>query len=413
MLWVSGERGQAMILALLIVGVGLVVTVALATMGTGAIKISRAHAEDVKALYIAEAGLEQALAQLRFQPSWSGFKDESGTDLWIDYGEGQFRIELDPNAFTGWNTQERTVTVTSTGRHLVAGETIAQKTLVASVVVRLHDALWGWPGLFVDGTAGIVIGGSTSLEITDDAGVLSGTVYVRGDLTISGNGRLTADILAVERELYVQKENRLSANEVRAKTILDYTMSKISLRVPVIIRNWDIQDKPDLVFTADMREYYQELAADPSIAVWNQDSLLDMSGVYQLDGLYRCNGPLDLKSGIYSGRGTIIATGDVRFASGKTLEKADDESCLTIITPTGQVTLGGGEILGANVVAHQLRLNGNASILGIAMVEDVSLNGGGNSVNFDLDNLFAEGGDLALPGTSVKISSWREKHGVF
>lgn len=411
---ITGQRGQAMIMALLIMGVGLVVTSALATMGTGAIKITRSHAADIRAYYIAEAGMERALAQLRLQPSWNGFKDGSGTDRWVDYGEGQFKIEMEPNEFTGWDTQERTVTITSTGRYLVSGET-AQKTLVALVKVRLHDALWNWPGLFVDGSSAVSIGGNTTLEITEDAGVLSGKVYVRGNLSISGSGELRADILAVEKELSVQKVNQLYAQEARAYTMSASTIEKIRPTVPVIISDWNPGDEeiPDAVFTSDMKEYYAQLAADPGITIWDQDGLKDMSGIYQLDGLYRCNGPLDLKSGTYSGRGTIIVTGDVGFSSGNTLVKADEDSCLTIITPTGTVTLGGGETLGANVIAHKLRLNGKASILGIAMVEEVEFNGGGNKVNFSLNNLFAEGSDMALPGTTITIGSWKEKHGIF
>ena len=407
MLWVSGERGQAMILALLIVGVGLVVTVALATMGTGAIKISRAHTEDVKALYIAEAGMERAIAQIRLQPSWEGFTEA------VSYDGGSFEVDILDNGV--WDGQmARVFTVESTGYFEEA-----RKTLVSEVRIRLHEAVWGWPGMFVDGEPSQAWNGSLSLEITDENLDDVGKVFVRGNLTVSGNSQLQGDSLYVVGRLTVGGSAKVDMQEVFVSNGLGFGTSvaikdpdnknQKGILVPSLdkcVTNWVPDNAPPQVFTDDLVAYYQDLASDEGIQVWDHN-------LSNLNGIYRHTGNLTL-SGEYKGYGTIIVqNGDITVTGGLA-KQAGEEGGLTLVTVTeGKQLKVQTCTLEANVVARKLWLNGSAGLIGTIIAQDVVMSGGGNSINFDFDPEAAIANDMALPGTTITISSWKEKHGVF
>ncbi|MDQ7789323.1 MAG: pilus assembly PilX N-terminal domain-containing protein [Clostridia bacterium] len=402
-----GQRGQALIMALLIMGVGLVVTSALVTMGTGAIKITRAQYDDIRAYYIAEAGIERALAEIRLKPSWTGFNGL------ITYAGGSYEVELVDSG--EWNNQmQKTVAITSTGYF---GE--ARKTLDAVVVVRLHEAVWDWPGMFVDGEPSQAWNGSLSLEITDENLDDVGKVFVRGNLTVSGKTLLKGESLSVLGRLTVGGSATVDMQEVNVTNGIDGTVSvknpgahpaQKGVVVPSLDKcnqSWDGGDAPALVLTQEMIEYYEGLAQDESIAVWDYN-------LNNMNGIYRHSGNLTLSGG-YSGHGMIIVRNGNITITNNLSKQAGEEGSLTLVAVSeGSHVKIQTCTLEANVVAQKVWMNGSAGLKGAAIAKDVVLNGGGNSINFQYDaQQQIDANDMALPGTTIIISSWKEKHGVF
>ncbi|ACA59486.1 pilus assembly PilX N-terminal domain-containing protein [Candidatus Desulforudis audaxviator] len=404
----EGEAGQALVLVTMVVAIAIVVASALVTLGTGAVRVARAHTDDVKAYYIAEAGMERALAQLRLQPSWEGFVGNwegfDPADGSVAFGGGKYAFEV---AAGEWDSNmRREVTITSVGSY---GS--AQKTLVMPVRVELHEAVWNWPGLFVDGTTTQSWLGSLSLEITDEILENIGKVFVRGSLSVGGNARLTGNSLHVLGDLSVSGNARVIMNEVKVGGSITGPINDPSGKGIQVPTPGDCQSgldpfpgEPPEVLTEQMLQYYNDLVQDEYLTTW------DSSHLSSLEGIYRHVGDLTL-SGEYAGYGTIIATGNITIT--RNLTKTTGASGSLRLISLGEQVKVQTCTLEADVIARKLCLNGNAGLKGTVIAQNVVLSGGGNGVNFEYDPGRILTNGMALPGTEVKILGWREKYGVF
>jgi len=77
----------AISLAILVTGIGLIVTAALVTLGTSTYKTSLSHVDDNKAYYIAESGMETTLSKIR-NMNWSDtITNDDGKEItiWDEY----------------------------------------------------------------------------------------------------------------------------------------------------------------------------------------------------------------------------------------------------------------------------------------------------------------------------------------
>jgi len=76
----NNERGVALILAMMVMVALSLLTVNSFEMLSGSIRISRNHKDDLQALYVAEAGIEDAVIQLRVSRNWIAGFDEKDFD---------------------------------------------------------------------------------------------------------------------------------------------------------------------------------------------------------------------------------------------------------------------------------------------------------------------------------------------
>jgi len=421
----------AISLAILVTGIGLIVTAALVTLGTSTYKTSLSHVDDNKAYYIAESGMETTLSKIR-NMNWSDtITNDDGKEItiWDEYntekkwcefdttlnyndegeGEGEYKALVEiPEGQQGMDSLgRRPLIITVTGKYGTA-----QKTLVADI--RLSRFGWNWPGLFVDDEPTKKFNGNLTFDITDEEDYDIGKMFVRGDMEVLGNTNIIGDSLEVYGDLSVSGSASISMKTVKALSISE-GKDKI-FTTDELIDPWEpsADEIPPVFFTDDLTKHFQEIIADPSIQVWdeNWDPRVD-----DLNGIYKHNGNLRLPYGEYSGVGTIIVSGggsvtfkDIHNIKNDGLKRANPQSVLTIVTESGDIIVA--EDVDANIVCQSVTLNGNASVNGTIISKDAILNGGGNSINFEYNEDYNK--DLpGLPMTIVTVTNWKEKYGVF
>ena len=106
----NNERGVALILAMMVMVALSLLTVNSFEMLSGSIRISRNHKDDLQALYVAEAGIEDAIIQLRYDRYWhAGFLDPGK-----DFNGNKYIVEVEnPDPDSG---SQDIVKITSTGK---------------------------------------------------------------------------------------------------------------------------------------------------------------------------------------------------------------------------------------------------------------------------------------------------------
>jgi len=98
-------RGAALVIALIVMSMLSLLTVSSLEMLTINIQIGNNHVHDLQALYIADAGVEDAIDRLRDDPSW----DAGLSDVEFPAGSGNtYAVTID-------NTEYPLVVITSTG----------------------------------------------------------------------------------------------------------------------------------------------------------------------------------------------------------------------------------------------------------------------------------------------------------
>jgi type II secretory pathway component PulK len=102
----NNERGVALILAMMVMVALSLLTVNSFEMLSGSISISRNHKDDLQALYVAEAGIEDAIIQLRYDRNWGvGFLDGK------DFNGNKYIVEIENPSGS-----QDIVKITSTGK---------------------------------------------------------------------------------------------------------------------------------------------------------------------------------------------------------------------------------------------------------------------------------------------------------
>ena len=104
--WLRDSRGATLIIALIVMGVLSILTIGSLQMLTANIQISNNHIKDMQALYIADAGIEDAIDRLRDDPNW----DAGLTDVEFPPGSGNtYTVTIDNSGYPS-------VIITSTGK---------------------------------------------------------------------------------------------------------------------------------------------------------------------------------------------------------------------------------------------------------------------------------------------------------
>lgn len=115
------EKGfTAIAMVLLVMGIGLIVTTGLITIGTDSVKTSRSQSDDMRAHYIAEAGIKEAVARIEKESEWAGIEDKV-------YEGGNLKVEIKDQEIAGYNKQ-----IIATGTYRNAKSSAESTTVVSS-----------------------------------------------------------------------------------------------------------------------------------------------------------------------------------------------------------------------------------------------------------------------------------------
>ncbi len=96
------ERGAALIIALMVAVSLSMLIISTLEMVTSGIYITSNHKKYLRSLYMADAGVEDSIKQLRADPNWStGFSNKS-------FESGSYTVSID-------NSSSPLITITSTG----------------------------------------------------------------------------------------------------------------------------------------------------------------------------------------------------------------------------------------------------------------------------------------------------------
>ncbi|MGI9953176.1 hypothetical protein V3F56_12515 [Moorellaceae bacterium AZ2] len=377
------QKGQALLFVVLMTSLILVLV-------TGALGITGAHRRNVRlqeqqvqAYYIAEAGIERAIARMREDPGWlDGFaldRKERIAELEGPYAGGEI------NEVTLHKTAEGMgfkVELTSLGKFVGA-----QKTLRATLYWVNARSLMGGLSLLPDSTFDLDIKGNFSLESTGQSG---GRLLLNGNLYLSGSADIEADV-------YVSGDV-VGRDKIEGQVYAGFT---------------DLPKFPVIDLT-----YYEAQA-------WREGQYYDgdlfWSGTITCNGVYYVRGDLTL-SGSYRGRAIIVAEGDVTISGDLLPGSADDALAIICL---GDVDVENNKVKAVIITEGTLYVRGNAEVEGAVLAKGFSFGkkrtskgdeGEGDirgNVTIKYNNEMIPQDLLTGVLTELKILSWEEGNPIF
>lgn len=384
MLWWKDQRGAAFIIVFMAVLVLFLTGTTLLEVAATERKISINHIDDVKALYIADAGINKFLAGLQDNPNFSSWP--------ADWDKDFTNIPIGDGFLASLNVQQsgNELTVTSVGEiRRPDGSVKAKKSMYAVVEVLPYVPA------FVVGK-----GEDEILTFTGNFTIIGDLIYngslrigpsttVTGDVTLGGNlenqGRIDGDVRAGG---YIDNNG----------TITGYTKEYASVSLPEIssvdYEKW--KAKADVVYGEDQELKQEDLTGmdDKIIYVKGDVTIGKTRG--------RCAGER------YSGTGLIVAEENVYLNCD--LTPADAESNLVIISQQNiAVGRNAKNVQGVLVSEGTYTTNGNVDLEGYLMARTINASGNNKLIYNDrfLNDLHFD-----LPGSGIKIKEWRELHPV-
>ncbi|MBE3581367.1 MAG: hypothetical protein IMW96_07020 [Thermoanaerobacteraceae bacterium] len=383
-MFLRDQKGQALLFVVLMTSLILV-------LATGALAVAGAHRRNVRfqeqqvqVYYIAEAGLERALARMREEPDWLDGVPSGGSVRMAEvegpYAGGEIsEVTLQKNP-EGMGLR---VDLTSVGKFIGA-----QKTLRASLYLVNTRSLLGGLSLLPESTMDLDIKGKFSLEGTGES---TPRLLLNGDLHLSGSA-------SIEGDVYV-------SGEVVGRD-----------RVTGQIHS-GLQDLPE--FPAIDLTYYEGQARQQG-QYYGGD--LSWSGTIPLNGVYYVQGEANL-SGTYYGRGVIVVEGDVTI-SGDLLPGSEGDALAVICL--GDVDMENNTVNATIITEGTLFLRGNAEVEGAVLARGISFGQKGKKDKSEGDeekitgNVTIRYNDEGIPQdllmgvvTELKILSWEEAHPIF
>ncbi|KUK11816.1 MAG: Uncharacterized protein XD51_1268 [Moorella sp. 60_41] len=364
------QKGQALLFTAFMASLILVlVTGSLAVAGSHRRNVVRQE-QQVQVYYIAEAGLERAVARIKAEPGWlDGIPP--GVSVRLDDLEGPYaggEIAEVTLQKVPWGMGFR-VDLTSVGK-LVS----ARKTLRASLYSVSARSFLGGLSLLPESPLDLDIKGNFLLE---GSGNQTGRLLLNGNLYLSGNAAINGDV-------YV-------SGEVTGR-------DKVTGQV-----NSGFRELPG--FPAMDLTYYEEEARRQGRYY---DGNLSWSGTIQLDGVYYVAGNAYL-SGTYSGQGIIVVRGNVYFTGNLSGSLG---SALAVIA-LGDVDVKNHTVKAAIITEGTLYLQGNAVVEGAILAKGTNL----GAITGNITIRYSEEGiPLGLLGgllTELEVLSWKEAYPIF
>lgn len=387
----SNQRGQALIIVMLLTATIFILGGAALAIGSSARKNATEEIHQKKAYYIAEAGVERALSKLRAAPDW---RDIKGEELMAAYAGGQIESVVVKDAGVQ-DELGKLVEIESTGVFRSARRTLKVELLVSSLADLFGEvSLLPDEGTDPDQDTDFYFLGNLTIKNTPGSSE-TGKVIIRGNLHLGNIERLDADIYLSGR-LEKHKECNFTGN---------------------CFENYPIPPFPQL----DQEELRQKAkekghfyTGSTKFGGKNEELTFAEQDIYFVDG--------DLGiSGIYSGGPAIIATtGDIEI-DGDLKMASDAENLLVLVCFGDDVdekvisVKGNAKVVDALIVSYGgFNIHGNTTLHGGMVAKHLvkpenKLNGNltiecdpelvRHSLFFDLPEQFT---------TKTRIRSWRE-----
>lgn len=376
----------------------MLVTSLILVLVTGLLGIAGQHRrnvqyqkQQVQAYYIAEAGIERVMAQIREDPSWldrwkAGVEEEVSA-VEGPYAGGQIsKVTLHKTTKDlGWEIE-----IVSQGKFMGA-----QKTLKAKLQYTGPQGIAGGLSLLPDAQGVLDIKGNFSLN---SPGSARARLLFNGDLVLSGSTDIKADIYASGNV----------STQGSATKIEGQVHSRVS----------DLPRFPDL----DLSYYRAEAERQGRYYTGNRE----WEGKSLASGTYYVTGDLTL-SGSYSGQITLVAEGEVEIQAnssyqGVTLISLGDVrlkgngSLKGVIISRGSFAPGGSAEVEGAVVAKGLDLGGSGGSgggSGHSGGGQGETGGGGGKVTLKYNPQFVPGDALAGVLPQLRVLRWSENFPVF
>jgi len=358
----ANQKGQALIIVLLFTALICVVGGAAVAMGTAVKRNSTREVHLKKAYYIAEAGVERALARLEANPLW---RDQNGNTLATDYGGGRIdSVVVEDDSQQG--EIGKIVRITSTGTY-----SSFRRVLVVKVqLISAYDLFYGLSILPEEGTTDVTVTGH--VYIGEEGGELP-NIIVKGNLAVQSN--------AVKVEGNVFASGSISDPHHKINDSQEHEEYAPIPPFPELPSEEWYRNTAVRVFSGDT------VIGEPKGQGRGQQPDFNIAAL-QEDGIYFVDGDLTIY-GTYSVPATIVATGDITVGWGSNHElKRGDENgdyLLTLVAlgtkpgSSGDVSFKEGSLdVEAIIIAKgTFRIHGKATLLGGVVAQDIGGSGQG------------------------------------
>jgi cytoskeletal protein CcmA (bactofilin family) len=431
----KNQSGQALVLVMMVLTVMLLMGSSLLTQGGKSRAASYGEGEMVRAGYIAEAGAERALAEIKNGPArFKGLTLDENVELISNlvYGSGKINSVMvkrisgtgNPTAFYikaegTCGDAQRTIRVQGEMYDPVdfsRGVWVGTPSSFSNNSIIISDVTAQGALTFINNSAanGVI---TAAGDVTLNNNMTATRIITGGNLTVKNNVVVTMDVSAAGNVKL--EENAQIAGEVNAGG--DIEMSNNSVITGNVYYNGSIinsgatiekEQHPGAAETVDVfipafpvldEDWYAE----------NADQILagDLSGTFSLDGIWYHTGDISI-SGAYSGNGTVVAGGKVTIDGD--LDRADAESSLAVLSfgNNGGVGIEVGKDTSAHALLYtgnQIVIDNNAHVYGSLVCNELDLN---KNTRVTYDGTLQDGHPDWVT-TVVKVTSWKEKYSVF
>lgn len=285
------KKGMALFVVLGVVSLFAIAVAAFMFVTSSQTKITKRQNDSTKAFYLAEAGLQRSVFELRNY--WAAYKIITGTVTKNDtLGAGGYEVKIDPPSHVGGTY---TFNVTSTG-------TVGDLERQIEQAIRVEDAIKNWD--FFKEYVLYFGGGEGTVDIGKEATV-TGSVLVDGDMSIG-------------------KEFYISGDAVASGTITtgqDVTI--VGDEIPgADFEELELPDRPEFTTSPYDGKITDASGEDVGDRSFPAGKLSDVGGVIYVNGAVSITGDITVGD---DGTHTIVATGaisigqDVEIGPGITL----------------------------------------------------------------------------------------------
>jgi cytoskeletal protein CcmA (bactofilin family) len=434
----QNESGQALLLVMMVLMMLLLLgSAALTRTGSSRVR-SLEQQKMVQSIYIAEAGVEKALAYIKGDYLWLKGLTSNTEYAYIsnlDYAGGQIKeVKI---TRTSSIDNPTSFCIESTGDYKGASRTLIVKGEIYDPI-DFSKGVWIKDGLSIFSNnnrydSDIISGGSLVFDNNED---FSGNILAEGSIILRNNakaGSIVADhdvwlFNKVEvttqvvsgNDLHIENYGVLTCNALAYGNINMGNNSKIKGDVKY---NGSLSLGDDTLIEGTVTHGGVEPASVnlPAFPVLDESIFEDypdidksgnVSGSFNVDGIFYSPGDLNI-SGTYQGNGLIVAHGKVNITGD--LIRADSQSSLAIVAfgqddaGTGIRSINNHSINALLYTPHKIVLTNNLEFYGSLICREIDVNSNG-VVTYDQE---LNDNHKKWMTTVVKVKSWKELNPVF